>query len=159
MLGTVEKWFELFFSIPASRYIGISCDYWCQMAHCLVALFRLTVREDPVWPRETVRGKLDIFSVCEQLMCAFAEAANCSTSENKGEESGIFLKFHDIIRSLRDGWLAEAIPAANKSTAATDWDGDSPPGFVDTITAGPMVILVDQVDDAWLTDFFQVSWD
>jgi hypothetical protein len=149
VLNTIQMWFDLFFAIPTAQYIGMTFDFWAQMAHCLISLFHLTVREDPAWDRKSVRSKLDIFSISDQLMRGFDEAANL----HQVGVSRDFIKLRDICQSLRDGWLAEI------NAAAVTVDANPPSNFVNGQSTGPLAVPMDLANDPWLTDIFHVSWD
>jgi hypothetical protein len=64
-LTTVKSWFNTFFCLdtfPLSCYPHVSMAYFTQMAHCLVALYRLSTFESPdiPWDRQRVRQELDL---------------------------------------------------------------------------------------------------
>lgn len=54
-LYATKSWFDLFLSLPPDSYIGFSISIFIQMAHCIIALFRLSTFDDPIWDRSLVQ--------------------------------------------------------------------------------------------------------
>ncbi len=145
-------------------------SFWCMIAHCLMTLFWLNLREDPAWSRETVRQKLDLFDLVDQLIEALAEAAAMRRLlVGPQAEEDMFTKSTRMMKAMKDAWRAE-IQALEQNTnpPVTGAGADAGAGerrtnqaFVDGITTGPLAMPVSQslVDDAWLTDIFNVSWE
>lgn len=62
-----KAWFDTFFSMPDSAYIGFTFMFMCNIAYSLLVLVRFSTIKDPAWDRGTVRGSVDILSVCDKL--------------------------------------------------------------------------------------------
>jgi hypothetical protein len=60
---------------------------------------------------------------------------------------------------MRNGWASElGAPQIDPTGPAADEPPDDN-GFVDNITTGPMAVPINFLDDAWLNDIFNVSWE
>ncbi|KAK3991501.1 hypothetical protein QBC44DRAFT_341065 [Cladorrhinum sp. PSN332] len=107
-LSAIKSWFTRHFSIPSYVYVGMTFSYWCHLAHCLLALYRLSVLEDPAWDRRAVRNKIDLIQICERLKFGFEEIAT-KTMRDSGptvEEDG-FCMFSKMLTRVGDAWSAE----------------------------------------------------
>ncbi|KAF7916578.1 uncharacterized protein EAE98_010587 [Botrytis deweyae] len=65
---SVKSWFELYFSTPCRDHTSFSFPIYTHMAHCMVALYRLSVFEDPQWDVQLVRQQLDLSLVLDQII-------------------------------------------------------------------------------------------
>ena len=166
-----KAWFDVLLSIPYQNFPALPFPIWCQMAHCLVSLYRLSVLDEPPWDRRAVRAELDILTLCDNLESRFSAITsqrrfgNALTPEQaKGD---IFAKTSRMLLSLRAGWESDlAGPVVNN---AADGPEESAAGssvdFVDNVTTGPMAIPMRFPDDTWvadntwITDIFNVSWE
>ena len=160
-LDLISAWFDRFFKIPPSRYVGITFSFFCQMAHSLMMLFHLSMRDDPAWDRAAVRAKLNVFEMCDRLCVGFEEVSKCRRHGLNPDED-IFVKCSRITRLMKDWWHAE-LSAADQSAnlAAASGAPAGPASYVDGVTTGPLAMPMSQfmLDDAWLTDIFNVSWE
>ncbi len=161
-LDMVGAWFERFFKIPPSRYTGMTFGFWCQMAHCLMTLFHLTLREDPAWDRSAVRSRLDVFHICDRLCVGFDEVAgNRRINVGPQADEDIFSKCTRITRLMKRGWQAEMTAFEQSLRPATTGTPSGQTAYVDGVTTGPLAMPMSQflLDDAWLSDIFNVSWE
>ena len=160
-LDMISAWFDRFFKMPPSRYIGITFGFFCQMAHSLMTLFHLSMRDDPAWDRAAVRAKLDVFDICDRLCLGFNEVSK-SRRNGTGPDEDIFVKCSRITRLMKVWWQAE-ISALEQSAnlAAASGAPAGPTSYVDGVTTGPLAMPMSQfmLDDTWLTDIFNVSWE
>ncbi|KAJ8071875.1 hypothetical protein OCU04_002183 [Sclerotinia nivalis] len=64
---SVKSWFGLYFSLPCKDHISFIFPIYMHIAHCMVALYRLSVFEDPQWDVHLVRQQLDLSVVLGQI--------------------------------------------------------------------------------------------
>jgi hypothetical protein len=173
-LDIIGEWFDRFFTISLDRYIGMNFAFWCQMAHCLMTLSWLTMRDDPVWNRAEVLQKIDILTLCDRMsdnLTAVAERRRLRVGPQPDDD--IFTKSPRLIASMKESWRAE-MRAAGLPINTSDADAGAAvvapgslgetkaqPAFVDGVTTGPLAMPMSQfwADDAWLSDIFNVSWE
>ena len=161
-LDMVGAWFDRFFKIPTPRYQGMTFSFWCQMAHCLMTLFHLSLRDDPAWDRASVRSKLDVFQICDQLCVGFDDVAR-KRRVNVGPqvEEDIFTKCTRITRLMKQGWQTELSAFEQSMKPGTTGTAGGQASYIDSVTTGPLAVPMAQfmLDDAWLSDIFNVSWE
>ncbi|GAB1316133.1 Transcriptional regulator WAR1 [Madurella fahalii] len=153
-LSAVKDWFDRHFSIPSYVYIGMTFGYWCHMAHCMLALYRISVLEDPAWDRRAVRNKIDLLSICDQLKTGFEQVAAQRLLDGglAVEEDG-FSKFIRMLRTIKSNWAAE-LAAIDKSAALSSNAPTEP--FLDGLN-----VPFFQPDDseAWIAGLFDINWE
>ena len=160
-LDMISGWFDTFFRIPPSRYVGITFSYYCQMAHNLMTLFHLSMRDDPAWDRTVVRAKLNVLDICDRLAAGFAEVSK-SRRHVVGPDEDIFVKCSRITLLMKEWWQSElSVLDQSANLAAASGAPAGPASYVDGVTTGPLAMPMSQfmLDDAWLTDIFNVSWE
>ncbi len=124
-LTTTKSWFATFLSLdsfPLSCYPQMSMAILAQMAHCLVALFRLSTFESPnvLWDRQRVRQELDLGEVVKLMSDRWggvSAAAGLDTSgmgEN-GEDLWILTK---RFMGIGNWWEMKVAAAAAAATEA-----------------------------------------
>ncbi|KAK4225743.1 hypothetical protein QBC38DRAFT_253086 [Podospora fimiseda] len=170
-LSALKSWFTRHFSIPSYVYVGMTFTYWCNLAHCLLALYRLSVLEDPAWDRRAVRNKIDLIQICERLKIGFEEIAT-KTMRDSGptvEEDG-FCMFSKMLTRVGDAWSAElnAINGNSMPNGGNHHGGSMP--VQDPYMNGPAVdpqhaaVLMNipllQFDDSetWMAGLFDINW-
>lgn len=164
---TIRSWFNKFFPLSKEYYTALSFAMWCQLAHCLMSLYKLSTLDEPAWDRAALRRDLDLIEICDRIIGDMDEAASFRRPRRSdmamtpplypdSTEADIFSVCTRMVVSMRNSWASElgalqmdpTNPAANKQPVENS--------FVDNITMGmPMSLL----DDAWLTDIFNVSWE
>ncbi|ESZ93227.1 hypothetical protein SBOR_6383 [Sclerotinia borealis F-4128] len=77
---SVKSWFHLYFSLPCKEHTSFVFPIYTHLAHCMVALYRLSVFEDPQWDAKLVRQQLDLSIVLDRIV------KNC---ENVKYEAGL----------------------------------------------------------------------
>ncbi|EDN93815.1 hypothetical protein SS1G_09682 [Sclerotinia sclerotiorum 1980 UF-70] len=76
----VKSWFDLYFSLPCKDHISFIFPIYMHISHCMVALYRLSVFEDPQWDVHLVRQQLDLSHVLGKIV---------KTWENVKSEAGL----------------------------------------------------------------------
>ncbi|KXX73648.1 Transcriptional regulator WAR1 [Madurella mycetomatis] len=153
-LSAVRDWFDRHFSIPSYVYVGLTFGYWCHMAHCMLALYRISVLDDPAWDRRAVRNKIDLLGVCDRLKTGFEQVAAQRLLDGglTVEEDG-FSKFNRMLRTIKSSWAAEL--AAIDGSAA---QSSNPP--VEPFLDGLNVPLFQPDDsEAWIAGLFDINWE
>jgi hypothetical protein len=172
----VKSWFNIFFSLeafPLSCYTHFSMTVLTQMAHCLVALFRLSTFEsaDIPWDRQRVTQEMHFGNViklvvdrCEQVPSVVGiEMAPRRVVER---EDGLWPEgswLHVMNKLLVVGNVWEAKIAAIAAADAERGDGPPPehngvvngfgvhgPQQMDALEFGGMDM--DILDDTWIRD-------
>ncbi|KAL1873261.1 hypothetical protein Daus18300_004081 [Diaporthe australafricana] len=91
--------------MPDSAYIGFTFMSMCNMAYSLLVLVRFSTIKDPAWDRGTVRGLVDILSVCDKLAENYATVSQDRAPPNGGpEKSDYFSDAESIFRIMRSIW-------------------------------------------------------
>ncbi|KAK4165643.1 hypothetical protein QBC43DRAFT_315583 [Cladorrhinum sp. PSN259] len=181
-LSAIKSWFTRHFSIPSYVYVGMTFSYWCHLAHCLLALYRLSVLEDPAWDRRAVRNKIDLIQICERLRFGFEEIAT-KTRLDSGptvEEDG-FCMFSKMLTRVGEAWSSELAALNNRQYSSRSMSNNSGGGggvpvdpymsnnggnSIDAqaqahaAAAGLMNIPLLQFDDSetWMAGLFDMNW-
>lgn len=157
-LSAVKDWFDRHFSIPSFVYIGMTFSYWCHMCHCLLALYRLSVMDEPGWDRRAVRNKIDLITICEQLRLGFEDvAAQRRLDAGPTVEEDGFAKFTRMLRTMKSSWVAEL--AALEGNQGTNSDAQAE-AFIDGTADGLSVPFFQPEDpDAWIAGLFDMNWE
>ncbi|KAK5662324.1 hypothetical protein OQA88_8230 [Cercophora sp. LCS_1] len=162
-LVTVKRWFEVHFSFPIYMHVGLPFIHWCNLGHCLVTLTSLAFEiDDPAWDRRAVKERLDIFNIIDTVIRSFDEAA-----ESQQRESGpcmsetVYAKCARLLRKTKMGWLSGAVAAGHglsqgMSVVPGDTYGGLGHGTLDSVLSQ---FPVDQTDDNWMGEFFELSWE
>ncbi|KAF9880075.1 hypothetical protein CkaCkLH20_02029 [Colletotrichum karsti] len=160
-LHAVKSWFEHFFTLPPAAYYAIPFPFFAQLSHCTIALYRLTVLEDPVWDRQSVRNTLDLISTLDEVAERFTRVCSEAGLNIDVEEGNAFAKAVKTIKGLRGTWettLGPLIPPAT-TTAGADAGvagvlgaGAPPPAGVGDVEFSQLGL--DLMDNRWFTDMF-----
>jgi hypothetical protein len=113
-LASITRCFDLFFTIPPDRYLGLTLTCWYQMAQYLIFLHRLLyVLDDQSWSPAAARQRVDLFALCDRLARLLSDTGAGEVSlGHDGHVSGsphdnIFSKFSHAVRTMSNAWLAE----------------------------------------------------
>ncbi|KAJ9165814.1 Transcriptional regulator WAR1 [Coniochaeta hoffmannii] len=170
LANTVKRYFELYWPVAEAYYTAITFAIWCQVAHSLMTLYKLSTLDEPAWDRDALRRDLDLLEVCDLIIRGMDEAGARRRPEMSGmatvppqcpADTDIFSACGRMIVSMRNAWAAELAaqqPDAADPAAADQGPADSG-GFVENFNAGGLAVPVNFLDDAWLTDIFNVSWE
>jgi len=172
-LCAVKDWFDRHFSIPTFVYVGMTFSYWCQLSHCLLALYRLSIYDDPAWDRRAVRSRIDLFAICDQLKKGFDEVAtHRRLAAGPTVEEDTFMKFSRMLRTMKSNWLAELDAAQqprnpgmpqNPSGVPISLGGNpqqqQPEAVMDSGANGLNVTFFQPDDpDSWIAGLFDINW-
>lgn len=153
-LSAVKDWFDRHFSIPSYVYVGLTFGYWCHMAHCMLALYRISVLDDPAWDRRAVRNKIDLLAVCDRLKTGFEQVATQRLLDGglTVEEDG-FSKFNKMLRTIKSNWAAE-LAAIDRSAAPSSNPSVEP--FLDGLNAP---LFQPEDSETWIAGLFDINWE
>lgn len=147
-LISIKNWFELFLSISPALYIGFAQKTYTQLAHCTIAMYRLTVLEDPDWDRTLVQQTLNFPLILGHLVEKFAVVKLAAKLDcDSAEDNDIYSGFSRRVASLKvlfDSRAAAEIVNANPIVNGTD------DPMLDA--AGNPNSNLNFQDDAWLND-------
>ncbi|WQF80723.1 Putative zn(2)Cys(6) fungal-type DNA-binding domain-containing protein [Colletotrichum destructivum] len=163
-LHAVKAWFDHFFTLPPAAYFSIPFLCFAQLSHCTVALYRLSVLEDPVWDRASVRSTIDLIATLDEVGDRFGRVCAEVGLDVDVEDGNAFTKAVKTIKGLRSTWEAAMAPLAKADpAAAASGVSGAGPGM---LTAGgvPMPAGLGEVemgqlglelmDNRWFTDIF-----
>jgi hypothetical protein len=147
-LHAVKSWFDVFFTIPPSDYIGFPYSIFSQLSHCLITLYRLSSCEDSSWPKPEVQKTADVLSILDKVIENLTQVSPPPGLDSTDTGDDVFATTARRFRSVRAGWEAKL-------------DGDlmMPTGAVasniEGITPYDMSMLFSESEwpaDDWLTD-------
>ncbi|OLN81035.1 hypothetical protein CCHL11_09422 [Colletotrichum chlorophyti] len=154
-LHAIKAWFDHFFTIPPAAYPGTPFSFFAQLSHCIFALYRLSILDDPVWDRASVRSTIDLLATLDAVALRFQRAcAEAGLEVDIREEHG-FAKAATTIRGIKGHWEGTIAPLVKADAAAAP---------VVLAAGAPMVPGVGEVelgqfgldlmDNRWFTDIF-----
>lgn len=166
--SAIKIWFASFWPISRNYYSALSFASWCQLAHCLMSLYKLSVLDEPAWDRVALRRDLDVFDVSDRIIQDMADAGTArrlsttgrgaGSRSNVAAEDDIFSTCTKLLTAMRNSWATEMGMAVRSEPNGTSYEPIATE-FVDAVTSGPMAMPMNLADDAWLTDIFNVSWE
>lgn len=145
-LRATKSWFDLFLVFSPALYVGVSFLTFTQLAHCLIALYRLSTLDDPDWDLGLVRETLDLSLVLDQVVTKMAQVKLAAGLDyGSSEDSDVFSQNSRRIGSIKAWWDAKiSMDLTERNIAAVDE------------TVGEAA--TDFLDDAWLKDILG-PWD
>ncbi|GKT52447.1 uncharacterized protein ColSpa_12628 [Colletotrichum spaethianum] len=164
-LHAVKAWFDHFFTLPPASYFSIAFLTFAQLSYCTVALYRLSVLEDPVWDRASVRSTIDLIATLDEIGNRFMRVCGEADLNQDVEEGNAFSKAVKTIKGLKSTWEVALMPFAKAADPAD-------PAAVGVAGAGPAVLGAgglmpaglgeaelgqfgfDLMDNRWFTDIF-----
>jgi len=106
-LQSIKSWFEVFFTIAPSAYVGFSFPIISQLVRCMFTISRLTTLETLSWDENCVWKKSDAFSVLDRVVNNLEQVQAVAQLENTEFPGGdVFSSTARMFRSLRSGWEA-----------------------------------------------------
>ena len=99
-LNSMKCWFDIFMTIPASEYFGISFPFYTQLTHSIILLHRLSTFEDPAWDLDLVRSTVDVEIVIESLIHNL-QLLSRGVGRNDGSQVDFFAKVSSIFASVK----------------------------------------------------------
>jgi hypothetical protein len=123
-LNSVKSWFDVFFTIPPSDYIGFPYSIFSQLSHSLITLYRLSSLDDPFWPKTEVRKTANVLLILDTVIDNLNQVASLAGLNSKDAGDDVFTKTSRRFRSVRAGWEArldaDIMMAAATLTSNTD---------------------------------------
>jgi len=135
-----------------------------------MSLYKLSTLDEPAWDRTALRRDIDLIGICDRILrdmdesSAYRRQKRPAMAMPPGQHSSsadadIFGICTRLIAPMRNTWAAElgvlqmnaANPAAEGLSAQN--------GFVNSITSGSFAAPINLMEDAWLTDIFNISWE
>ncbi|KAB5566099.1 hypothetical protein GE09DRAFT_1218375 [Coniochaeta sp. 2T2.1] len=171
----VRNWFAEWWSLSDQYFTALSFSMWCQLAHNLMSLYKITTLDEPGWDRSAVRRDIDLLDICERIGGDMNTAAALRAQKQPDliasppgtvpTDTDIFSACSRMMLTMKNVWSAELAALDMPDDVADPQlsaDKLPPPtavnGFVDNITTGPLAVPMDFIDDAWL-NMFNVSWE
>ena len=157
-LNATRSWFDLFLSVPPADYVGLPLGIFTQLAHCIVALYRLTVLDDPDWDKELVVKTANLMTILEGVCRNMSEVKE-AVGFNKDiptEEEDVFSQSARKIGSIRSWWETKAAAEEIGPGRARRVEVSAPP--VDAQMGDLDMPNIDYSDETWLKELLG-SWD
>ena len=144
---SIKSWFEVFFSIPPTDYIGFPFSIFSQLVHCLVTLYRLSTLRDPAWDKNGVREAADLLLILDQVINNMEQGATLAGLDNNDSTEGdVFSRTAKKFRSIRPEWEAK-LGSADLIVPTI------PPPRNANETSLPEAFPVDFADNDWMMEF------
>lgn len=110
-LHAVKSWFDFFFTIPLTSYVGFTFGVYFQLLACLTTLHRLTHLNVADCDNGAVRETADLLPILDRVINNLEQVSVAAGLDNSGISDGdLFTRAAQICRSLRSGWEAELTP-------------------------------------------------
>ncbi|KAK2038051.1 hypothetical protein LZ31DRAFT_559916 [Colletotrichum somersetense] len=160
-LHGVKAWFDHFFTLQPATYFYFSFLSFAQLSHCVVALYRLSILEDPVWDRAGVRSTIDLIATLDEVANRFVLVCDGAGLRDDTGEGTTFDKAVKTIRGLKSTWEAALAPfakmdptAAAATAATTTGAATAAAGGVGAGEADLTQFGFDMIDNRLFTDIF-----
>lgn len=139
-LHAIKNWFDVFLKLPPATYIGISMSEYTQLAHCMIALYRLSTFECPDWDRSLVRDYANLSMILDQVVTNFSGVKAAVGLDKEGpDDRDLFTLTSRTLSHIKTWW---------DSKASADLVGQDTAILDATMSEMP----IDFSDDAWLQD-------
>ena len=145
---SIKTWFEVFFSVSPTFYVGFPFSIFSQLRHCLATLHRLSTLDDPAWDKKGLRKIINLPSILDQVVNNLEQVATAAGLDNTASADGdVFSRTAKLLRSIRPVWEARLGPEDDVATALPP-----PQESLDISLFDPLP--VDFTNNDWLTDLF-----
>ena len=145
-LHATKNWFDIFLSLSPASYVGFTMPIFTQMAFCILALFRLSTFDDPVWDRGLVRETADLSLILGQIVEKNSQVkAMAKLDPDTSEDKDLFSGNARTIKAIKTWWDAKVAAELN----------DNNMGLNETLGEMNMEFF----DDVWLRDIFGQGGD
>jgi len=139
-LEAAKSFVDLTFMMPPARWIEMPLHFRIQFMRCLVALYRLSVHEDPAWDKQAVRKTIDLMAVFDHVITSMEQRS----VEIGDPDDDIIIHLCKVMKGFRAFCAPKLAPdettlRESNSQAAMDEDFLFPE-------------FMDLADDAWLQD-------
>ncbi|KAI9703448.1 MAG: hypothetical protein M1820_005921 [Bogoriella megaspora] len=143
----VRSFLDIILSMTGQGFLYFPFTMFSQTGHCLIALFKLTMFDDPMWDREYVRNTIDALATLDRVIEMLRQtAALVGEYEDDNPETNFFSKACRLMMQMRAGW---AIKLEATSTVLPN-----PLHAEETIPD----LFADFTNDKWLTDML-ATWN
>ena len=140
-LHAAQNWFDIFLKIPVADYVGVSISEFTQLAHCMIALYRLSTFEWPGWDCGLARDIVNLSAILGKLAANF-EQVKAAVGRNEGDSMpwDVFTVTAGRLGQIKTWWDTKLSAEAIEPSLAT---------MNENIGEASMTML----DDAWLQDY------
>ncbi|GJC78761.1 hypothetical protein ColLi_01599 [Colletotrichum liriopes] len=162
-LHAVKAWFDHFFTLPPAAYFTMAFLSFAQLSQCTIALYRLSMLEDPIWDRASVRSTIDLIATLDEIGDRFMRVCDDAGLDVDVEDGNMYAKAVKTIRGLKGTWEAALAPFAKVDPAAAaagvagagpgvlGAGGPMPPG-IGEVEMGQFGM--EMMENRWFTDIF-----
>jgi hypothetical protein len=137
-----------FLSLSPSDWVGLNFPIILQQTHSLQIMHRMSCLQNPGWDRALVRDTIDVLDYLEQAAIKVEQAYENLQVGGTEEETSVFFKGAQILRSALPIWAA-GLENADRV--------DEPQGS-ENVENGLNETLMEFPDETWFSDFFG-SWN
>jgi hypothetical protein len=109
---TVKSWFDVFYKISPSMYIGFPFFFWFQLVRCILILKHLSTFEDPAWDCQAVLKTVDMLWLLD-WMAEKVELASIEAGEQSDDD--MLRQLAKMLRLSKD-WIRTKRQTANEAT-------------------------------------------
>ncbi|KAF8246624.1 hypothetical protein K440DRAFT_661906 [Wilcoxina mikolae CBS 423.85] len=95
-LVSIKNYFEVFFTLPYTRYFGFTFVEWTQMSYVLVIISKLSLLQDPGWDLAHVRHMVDVSTVLGRSITRFQDLKSL-----KGGNGSGFTRFLGLMQRMK----------------------------------------------------------
>jgi len=157
---SVKSWFNLYFSLPCRDHTSFVFPIYTHLAHCMVALYRLSVFEDPQWDVSLVRQQLDLSLVLDRIVKTWEdvrEAAGLHQGVTRVDDVNIYTSNAKRIGLIKTWWDAKVAAETSNNVPSDKFaNGDGN----DNMNAEPTMGLAQGLElPTFGVDIGQEFWD
>ena len=179
-LRAIRGWYDIFFSIPLPELASLPFAVFIQLSQTQIALYRLTMTDDPAWDKEVLRGTADLLLILDRTIERFEAMGSAYPMKPADDDETIFTRAMKILKNTKTSWepaLAPKLGGLPTPTGSTTTAGGTngaggpmpmgtgpaamaPGGHGMSDANGPFVdpVMMDFTDLVWMTDIFG-PWD
>ncbi|KAF8542651.1 hypothetical protein BDD12DRAFT_978913 [Trichophaea hybrida] len=95
-LVSIKNYFEVFFTLPYTRYFGFTFVEWTQMTYVLIIISKLSLLQDPGWDLAHVRHMVDVSTVLGRSITRLQDLKSL-----KGGNGGGFTRLLGLIQRMK----------------------------------------------------------
>lgn len=140
-LDAIKNWFNVFLALKPAEYFGASMAVYTQLAHCTIALYRLSTFENPDWDLGFVRQTSNLSLILDQVVRKMTLVKGAMGLDVRTlEDKDIFSVNSRTMNGLKTWWDSKLAAENTLEPAQRD----------ETMGEVP----IDFLDDAWLQDLF-----
>lgn len=104
-LGSINSWFDIFFTITPAAYIEFPFSVFSQLIRCLITIYRLTTLDGPSWEKNGVLKTVDPLLIIHRVINNLEQVAILAGLDNSDSpERDAFSRAAQMFDALRLGW-------------------------------------------------------